>query len=521
MKRILLATALAATAFCAQAQTQTSYSPDLDVCFRTAAGNTGWNNGFPKNAADEGNTNFEGNYFAGLFVLQKYTVANIQDATSLTLTLTDTGTTGVDGTMVWCYPNSDWTADASVDDVVSAVTEVVGVAPRSSEGTVNTPLATGKKVPDSNPKQGYFTLTGSALEVVKASATSDGTFTLMITDKNLISNSSRKFYSSNTANAEAVRPVLTITAEEPAVKNTTTGVGYESLEDAIDAAIATGEDAVIEVSADQVLTKRQTWNIGKSLTVIPTQDITIRGPKNAMWFLANKNDGTMSIGSKDHKIIFDGNGDDRSSFNNAHVTRRENTTKLYLTNIEFKDFVCGDNSLIGCKNAGGGIFLEDIAMTNCSTTGNALIDNLREQNDAVLLKGFLNVTDCTGATVYTKNRIRLGDPEGSSIYQDFSASDIITINWGGEYAEGTNVVVKVPGTAADKFQLTADDWYLNRKASNGDLFMTQTNPSGIDEMNAATVSDGSSSGIYTLSGQRVTDTYKGIIIRNGKKVFNR
>ena len=516
MRRTLLAAALAVITFCAQAQT--SYSPDLDVCFRTAAGNTAWNSGYPKNAADEGNTAFEGNYFAGIFVLQKYTVPNIQDATSLTLTLTDTGSTGVDGTMVWCYPNSDWTADASIENVVNAVTEVVGVAPRSSEGTVNAPLATAKKVADSDPKQGYFTLTGTALQTVKASATTDGTFTLMITDKNLISNSSRKFYSSNTANAETVRPVLTVEADEPTAKNTTTGVGYKTLEDAIDAAIAAGEDAVIEVSADQKLTKRQTWNLGKSLTIIPTQDITIRGPKNAMWFLANKNDGTMIIGSKDYKITFDGINDDRSPFSNSHVTRRENSTKLYLTNIEFKDFVCGDNSLIGCKNAGGGIFLEDIAITNCSTTGNALIDNLREQNDVVYLKGFLNVTDCTGATIYTKNRIRLGDPDGTTIYQDFSASSVITINWGGELAEGTNVVVKVPGAAADKFQLTAEGWYLDRKASNGDLFMTQTKPTGIYQPEAAA---DASSHIYTISGQRATQNYRGIVVRHGKKTFNR
>jgi len=55
-----------------------TYSPTLDVNFRTGSGNTAWNSGFPKSAADEGNTDFELTYTAGLFALQKYTVADLQ-----------------------------------------------------------------------------------------------------------------------------------------------------------------------------------------------------------------------------------------------------------------------------------------------------------------------------------------------------------------------------------------------------------------------------------------------------------
>jgi len=40
-----------------------TYSPTLDVNFRTAAGNTGWQT--VKNAADEGNNDFELTYTAG------------------------------------------------------------------------------------------------------------------------------------------------------------------------------------------------------------------------------------------------------------------------------------------------------------------------------------------------------------------------------------------------------------------------------------------------------------------------
>jgi hypothetical protein len=38
------------------AQTEPTYSPVLDVNFRTVADNTGWNSGYPKSAADNGNT---------------------------------------------------------------------------------------------------------------------------------------------------------------------------------------------------------------------------------------------------------------------------------------------------------------------------------------------------------------------------------------------------------------------------------------------------------------------------------
>ena len=240
---------------------------------------------------------------------------------------------------------------------------------------------------------------------------------------------------------------------------------------------------MLEVSADQKLTARLTWNVAHSISIIPTKDITIKGPKNAMWFLANKNDGTMIIGSKEHKITLDGINDDRSTFNNNYVTRRENNTKLYLTNIEFKDFICGDYALIGCKNNGGAIYLEDIAFNNCSTTGNGLIENLREANDALYLKGFLNVgADCTGTTIYTaKNRIRLGDPEGTTIYDDFTATNVITVGTADDnYVEGTLLIVKVPGSAADKFKPAKEGWFFTRTASNGDMKLTQTEPTWLD-----------------------------------------
>ena len=43
----------------------------------------------------------------------------------------------------------------------------------------------------------------------------------------------------------------------------------------------------VEVSENQTLTARLTWSKAYTLTIVPTKDITIKGPAGAMWFLAN------------------------------------------------------------------------------------------------------------------------------------------------------------------------------------------------------------------------------------------
>ena len=525
MKRLLLksfAVALAAMLTVnVSAQTETKYAPTLDVNFRTASGNTAWNSGYPKSATNEGNKDFELTYTAGLFALQKYTVPDIQNATKLVLTLTVGSKSGVDAVRLWSIPLTAWDASTGVNDIVPAVTTATGVAPRATEGTANSPLVTGAKVAESNPAKATWTITGTALATIKANAATDGTFTLLLTNNDLLnSNNKRSYLSSNSANDEANRPALVVTAETPSVVNTTTGESYASLNDAFAAAVAANADAVLEVSADQKLTARLTWNVAHSISIIPTKDITIKGPKNAMWFLVNTNDGTMTIGSKEHKITLDGINDDRSTFNNNYVTRRENNTKLYLTNIEFKDFICGNYALVGCKNSGGAIYLEDIAFNNCSTTGNGLIENLREANDALYLKGFMNVgTDCTGTTIYTaKNRIRMGDPEGTTMYGDFTATNIITIGTAEtNYVEGTLLIVKVGGAYADMFKPAKDGWFFARTATNGDMKLTQTEPTGISatQMNNEIVN----SDVYDLLGRKVAQPTKGLYIVNGKKVI--
>ena len=465
------------------AQVETTYSPVLDVNFRTAAGNTAWNSGYPKSAADEGVTEMQLKSSAGQFALQKYTISDIQNATKLVLTLTVGSWSGVDAVRLWSIPVTNWTTGSGFDDIYLAVKAALGVDMRSTEGTPNEPLVKGAKVADSNPAKVTFTITGNALATIKSNAASDGTFTLLLTNDNLTSSSNQRSYlSNNTANAEANRPTLVATTTAPAPKTAKIGdTEYETLAEAFDAAVAADADATIEVSGDQKLTARLTWNKAHTLNIVPTADITIKGPKNAMWFLVNVNDAILNIGSTEHKMTFDGISDDRSTFTNDDVARRENNTQLQLTNIEFKDFNSGANHLISCKNSGGAITLLNIAMTNCSST-HALIDNQRVANDALILKGYLNIADdCSGVAINNVAHLQgSGAVEGRIKVADdnFTASKVITIKWVSSddndvFVANSPVVVGVTSKAiANCFALAdaPEGWTLTRV--NNDLKLT-------------------------------------------------
>ena len=237
------------------AQTETKYAPTLDVNFRTASGNTAWNSGYPKSAADEGNKDFELTYTAGLFALQKYTVPDIQNATKLVLTLTVGSKSGVDAVRLWSIPLTAWDASTGVNDIVPAVTTATGVAPRATEGTANSPLVTGAKVAESNPAKATWTITGTALATIKANAAADGTFTLLLTNNDLLnSNNKRSYLSSNSTNDEANRPTLVATTTAPTPKTAKIGdKGYDDLAAAL-AVVKDGE--TITLLADQEVSSR-------------------------------------------------------------------------------------------------------------------------------------------------------------------------------------------------------------------------------------------------------------------------
>ena len=448
---------------------EVTYSPVLDVNFRTAAGNTSWQT--VKNASVESNTDFELTSTAGFFALQKYTVSDLQDVSKMVLTLTVGSKSGVDAVRLWSLPVNDWTATSGIDDIYPKVKEVLGVDLRATEGTANEPLLKGSKVADSNPAKVTYTITGTALATIKANAASDGTFTLLLTNDNLTnSNNKRSYLSNNEANDAANRPTLVATVETPSVKNVTTGATYSTLTEAFNAAVSAGTDAELEVYDDQTLTSRLTWNKAATLTITPKADITIKGHRNGMWFLANVNNAVLNLGGSDYTITLDG----QNNTFEYDVTKYENSATIALTNVTFQNFNLNNvGHLVGSKANEGQIVLDKVTFKNCSNPASAFINKLRVTNDRVVLKGFLNQESCAGTTIYaasetkssgTTGRIKIDD-------NDFTANETITIEWPGTKEEGIVVVIGTKGQNASKFKLTDPDWTLERKASNGDLIM--------------------------------------------------
>lgn len=343
---------------------EVTYSPVLDVNFRTAANNTSWQ--VVNNAADEGKQDFELTYTAGFFSLQKYTVADLNNATKLVLTLTVGGRSGVDAVKVWAFTNNDWTAASGVDDIVPLVEAQTGIAPRATEGTVNSPMVNGAKVANSNPAKATFTITGTALATIKANASSDGTFTLLLTNNDLLNtNNKRSYLSANSANAEANRPSLVATIEQPAL--TLNNVGYETLAEAI-AAVSDGGEGVITVHKDITISSRVN---------VQSKNITIKGATgsekisratnytNGLCFLtlAPGSGYTTKLTLED--VVIDGAGVDATAalFEAANYGT---TTLKNVTIQNAKNTNTGSAQAIIVNKVGGSLVLNGVTFTSCS-----------------------------------------------------------------------------------------------------------------------------------------------------------
>ena len=278
--------------------------------------------------------------------------------------------------------------------------------------------------------------------------------------------------------AKQLCPQLTVTLSPPAaatntVYNVTTSTGYASLNDAF--AALTDADTELQVSDDQTLTGRLTWNKAHTLTITPTKDITIKGHKNGMWFLVNTNNATLNIGSADHSITLDGENHQIG----YDITKYENASTLALTNVTFKDFDLNNvGHLVGSKENEGQIVLDKVTFTNCVNPSDAYIYKARVTNDRLVLKGYLNIdANSTGTAIYAASEAKSGQATTGRIKIDddnFTASNTITINWPNNKADGVIAVIGTKEGNATKFALTDNDWSLSRKSSNGDLYMASS-----------------------------------------------
>ena len=482
------------------ADSETTYYPTKEVCFRTAAGNTAWQSGYPKDASAEGNTVFEGNYQAGLFVIQQYKVDNLANATKLTLTLTDGS--GVDATDLRIYPNNTWSASSEASTIVPVVTEVVGLAPRASAGDSIVALVKAAKVPETTPKKASFTITGDALTTLKNAAAADGTFSVLITNNRYTANSSRKFQSSNSANDEANRPTLVATIETPAVTNTTTSLSYSSLNDAVTA--ATGTNTLV-INKDIELTARVNVPADAELTIVPATDgITIKrasGNKGNILILPAAG-CTLNLGTADKQLVIDG-----QSVEATAVAVEASQGTVTLTNILFKNCTTTSNQGIVCRKANNtSLTLDGCTFENCTVpTGRGA---LFIGKTGTILKGNNTFSNCTG-DVYIESTYSL-------IAAEATHTTPISLIVAGTRGEG-RIVEKGDAT---KYTLVSSDATLTLTQNGDDVYISKVSD-GIVGLNADEDVSASESKIYDLQGRRVTGQMgKGIYIVNGKKVVN-
>lgn len=262
----------------------------------------------------------------------------------------------------------------------------------------------------------------------------------------------------------------------------------------------------VEVLDDQKLTGRLTWSKAYTLTIVPTKNITVKGPAGAMWFLANVNNAKIIMGNNTYKITLDG---ENKSHTNGDITRRENDGSVSLTNITFKDFNLNSACHLCSSKAQGnadGLILENITIENCTNPETAYIYSDRVVNDVIKLKGYLNVDEnSAGTTIRTKletkynsgtstyttaGRIKVDDSAGA-----LTATKTITVTFTEQSTTyvpqiGAPIIINSTNSFTDEtaavFALANDVAYGTFR-QNKDLKLTQAYNLSVGEAGASTL----------------------------------
>ena len=262
----------------------------------------------------------------------------------------------------------------------------------------------------------------------------------------------------------------------------------------------------VEVNENQTLSARLTWSKAYTLTIVPTKDITIKGPAGAMWFLANVDNAKIVMGNNTYKITLDG---ENKSHTSGDITRRENNGSVSLTNITFKDFNLNSTThLCSSKEQGNadGLILENITIENCTNPETAYIYSNRVVNDVIKLKGYLNVDEnSSGTTIRTKletkynsgtstytttGRIKVDDSAGA-----LTATKTITVTFTEKSTTyvpqiGAPIIINSTNNFTDEtaavFALANDVAYGTFR-QNRDLKLTQAYNLSVGEAGAATL----------------------------------
>lgn len=195
----------------------TTYSPVKEYNMRPKA--DGSNFDAKKDAS--ANATFEINHNARFFALQQYTISNLADVESLTLSLKGASSHGTDALAVWAVSTA-WTEESTAAEINTLYATATGLNPGVAGTTTATYLLRNKSntktdLTDSN-RECTFVIDGNALKALKQTASAEGTFTLLITNnKETVEsngNSKRQYYTSGYA-TESLRPTLAATSPDP------------------------------------------------------------------------------------------------------------------------------------------------------------------------------------------------------------------------------------------------------------------------------------------------------------------
>ena len=244
---------------------------------------------------------------------------------------------------------------------------------------------------------------------------------------------------------------------------------------------------------------------GKTLSITPMVDgiILTAGSHNRgnIWFLNAQDNATFNIGSADHAMTIEGYGfnDDNRQFN--AVCANEKKGVMNITNVTFQKFRFGvdgtkygyvfANKVANTSSTEGFVTMTDVTITNSETDNAAFINSINTNNDAICLKGAftMNHKDGKSEPVFSlAGRIKLGDKASNDVYNNFTASNLLTIVWAGATTIGTNVIVKVPALQATGiFDVTNEGYGLVRSGSGGDMKLTQAYTLAVANVGAATL----------------------------------
>lgn len=259
---------------------------------------------------------------------------------------------------------------------------------------------------------------------------------------------------------------------------------YDDLNTAFNEIVKQSEktEITLKIYKSVELTNRLTLSKENSITTISIQpqndNIVISRKsglaKNSMMFLVNKGSAKFIIGNNQHKLTIQGK---ESDIITAPVFCAEQTANLTIENMVVKDFTFGTDNGHVFKNKDDGankFVMKNVEINNCKAFDNgALLYNIltgTNKADGIYLQESINFVNCTGINIATKNRIRLGETNGTSNNPTFSSESGITISWEGTTTSIGIVVVAKGASRKEYFTLVNEDLGL---FASTDLKLTQ------------------------------------------------